>query len=212
MKTFSLLLAAMLCSSLASEGFAEKNAKLKPKLVSPGEVLLEDTFSGAALGKHWGISKGDWKVVEGVVVGREKAEDKHAAVLTCKIPNHNSAIQFSFKFGEAKAFHLSFNKTRGHLFRIMVTPSGLVLRTDKANRKSKIPPKVLAKAGTKFEADKWYTMLVEVQGQQVTVQTDNGVTLKGSHASLDVKKPNYRFILRGQNLQLDDLKIWSVKP
>jgi hypothetical protein len=204
-------LATLLCLIAVTPGFAAKNAKLKPVLVTPGDAVLEESFSGPNLGKRWTVNKGEWKVSEGVVVGREKAEDKHAAVLTCKVPNRNSAIRLSFKLGKAKQFHLSFNKARGHLFRVMVTPGSLVLRTDKPGKKSKVRPAVLAKAAVKFVPDQWYTMLVEVSGDRVTVQTDNGTTLKGSHSSLDVNKPNYRFILRGQGLELDDVTIWKVK-
>jgi hypothetical protein len=205
------VLAGLLCLVTVMPGFAAKNAKLKPTLVTPGTVALEESFSGPALGKRWSVSKGEWKVTDGVVEGREKAEDKHAAVLTCKVPNRDSAIRFSFCLGKAKQFHLSFNRKRGHLFRVMVTPGSLVLRTDKPGKKSKIRPVVLAKAAVKFDPEQWYTMLVEVRGDHVSVQTDNGAKLKGSHSSLDVDKPNYRFILRGQALQLDDVTIWKAK-
>lgn len=207
----AVLLAGMFCLATVTPGFAAKNAKLKPVLVAPGKVALEESFSGPSLGKRWTVNKGEWKVAEGVVVGREKAADKHAAVLTCKVPNRNSAIRFSFRLGKAKQFHLSFNKSRGHLFRVMVTPGSLVLRTDKPGKKSKIRPAVLGKAAVKFAPDQWYTMLVEVRGDTVAVQTDNGAKLKGTHSSLDVDKPNYRFILRGQSLQLDDVTIWKAK-
>lgn len=212
MRNLAFTPACLLCLLACSPAVAAKNAKLKPALVTPGEVVLEDSFSGTSLGKRWGVNKGEWKVADGVVKGREKADDKHAAVLTCKVPNRNSAIRLSFKLGQAKQFHLSFNKTRGHLFRVIVTPERLLLRTDKPGKKSKVRPVVLAKAGVKFAADQWYTLLVEVSGDRVSVQTDNGARINGTHSSLDVDKPNYRFILRGDGLQLDDVTIWKAKP
>lgn len=191
---------------------AAKNAPLKPKLIEPGKVALEESFSGESLGKLWTQSKGAWTATDGVVNGKEKAEDKHAAVLTCRIPNHNSAIKLSFKLGKAKQFHVSYNKAKGHLFRVIIDEKGLVVRTDKPSKTSKISPKTLAKAEVKFQPNEWHTLLIEVQGQNVVVQTDNGVTLKGHHDSLDVAKPNYRFILRGEGLQLDDITITQAKP
>lgn len=207
---YSLLLSAVV-GLAANVCFAEKNATLKPRLVTPGKVALEDAFATKTLGKRWAVNKGEFTIVDGVVVGNEKPADKHAAVLTCKVPNRNSAIRLSFQLGDAKAFHLSFNKKRGHLFRVIVTRDGTVLRTDKPSKKSKTRPVVLAKSANKVAPDKWHTMLVEVQGNDVTVQIDNGTTLKGSHSSLDVAKPNYRFIVRGKGFRLDDVTIWKAK-
>ena len=91
------LLSALASIFAASEAVAAKNAKLKPVLVSPGSVVLAEEFSGKELGEKWSVNKGEWKIADGAVLGNEKAADNHAAVLTCKVPNHNSAIQFSFK-------------------------------------------------------------------------------------------------------------------
>lgn len=206
-KITTVVLAAMVCSGQLSR--AEKGGNLKPVLVKPGKVVLAETFSRGKLGKQWVVNKGDWAIADGVVVGREKAEDHHAAVLTCKVPNRDSAIQLSFKLADAKFFHLSFNRSRGHLFRVIITPKTIVLRTDKPTRKSTTKPVTLAEAKTTFHPDRWYTLLVEVRGDRVVVTTDNGVLLKGSHSALDIDKPNYRFVMRGKSFQLDDVKIWK---
>ena len=203
--------AALVLCAITTTCVAEKNAALKPALVTPGETALKDNFDGKSLGKTWSVNKGTFTVADGIVTGSEKPADKHAAVLTCKIPNRNSVIRFSFRLGEARAFHLSFNKKRGHLFRVIVTRNGTVLRTDKPSKRSMIRPAVLAKSGNKIAPDKWYTMLVEVSGNTVAVQVDNGSTLKGSHSSLDVDKPSYRFIVRGKGFQLDDLMIQKAR-
>lgn len=214
MKKYGIAAACVFSVALCFAGScpAEKNSVLKPALIRPGRAVFTETFDGEKLGSKWAVSKGEWTVADGVVTGREKAEEHHAAVLTCKVPNHNSAIQVSFQLGDAKFFHLSFNKKRGHLFRVMITPGQIVLRTDKPNRTSKSRPVTLARSKTKFQPGKWYTLLVEVRGNDVVVQTDNGVVLKGSHPSLDVDKPNYRFVTRGKDFRLDDVKIWMPKP
>jgi len=191
--------------------WAEKDSKLKPTLVKSGKLVLTETFSRRKLGKQWIVNKGNWATADGVVVGREKAADHHAAVLTCKVPNHDSAIQLSFKLSDAKFFHLSFNRKRGHLFRVMITPRNIVLRTDKPTHKSTTKPVTLAKAKAMFRPDRWYTLLVEVRGDRVVVTTDNGISLTGTHPSLDIDKPNYRFVMRGKSFQLDDVKIWQSR-
>lgn len=202
---FSLFLAVPVAT------FAGKNTDLNPTLIRADKPALTDDFDRKSLGKLWETKKGAWKIADGAIVGNELAADKHAAVLNYKVPNHNSAIRLSFKLGEAKMFHLSYNKKRGHLFRVIVTPERIILRTDKPGKKSKVKPQVLARSNKKFDADAWHTLLVEVKGTIVTVKTDNGVVLKGSHDSLDVAKPGYRLILRGKGLQVDDVTVWKVK-
>jgi len=78
--------------------------------------------------------------------------------------NRNSVIQVSFKLDGASFFHLSYNKEKAHLFRVMVLPTGISIMKDPVLVEPKQPSVVLAKSDTKFESGKWYTMLVEVQG------------------------------------------------
>ena len=204
LKTLSLLgVTAALC-------FAAKGVDLKPSLSSPGTVVFQDDFSSGSLSKSWSIAKGYWEVSGGMVVGKEKAEDHHNAVLSLNRPNRNSVIQVSFKLDGASFFHLSYNKEKAHLFRVMVLPTGISIVKDPVLVEPKQPAVTLAKSDTKFETGKWYTMLVEVQGSNVMVQTDNGVKLSGSNPALDTDKVNYRFVTKGASLDLGGVKIWQT--
>ena len=147
---------------------------------------FEDTFQRDELGTNWTVAKGDWRIVDGSLVGKEKKEDAHAAVLNCNRPNHNSTIQFSFKLDGADFFHLSFNHAKGHLFRVMVTSKGIVLRTDKNKKDPASKPVTLAKDDTEIEQGKWHTMRAELNGENVTIQINDEIKLRGSHPSLDV--------------------------
>ena len=55
-----------------------------------------------------------------------------------------------------------------------------------------------------------YTMLVEVQGTKVSVQTDNGVRIAAAHDALHVDKTGYRFVVRGASVALADVKAWEI--
>ncbi len=122
----ALVLFALVVFALgASRCQAEKSADLKPLLARSPKLAFEDEFQGAALGDKWKAVKGTWQIKDGAVVGSEKKEDQHAAVLNCSLPNHDSAIQFSFKLDGCQFFHLSFNKAKGHLFRVIVARAAL---------------------------------------------------------------------------------------
>ena len=181
-------------------------------MAKPGKVLLSDSFDKAELGKVWAGVKGEWKVKDGAIVARELKADEHAAVLTCKVKNRDSIVRFSFKLeGSTNGFNFSLNHAKGHLFRVIVTPSGLTVRTDKDKKDTSIKSELIAQANAKFEKGKWYTLQVEMVGDTVVAITDNGLKVSGQHPRLDTEKPNYRFVMKGETLSIDDLKIWSVK-
>ena len=48
-------------------------------------------------------------------------------------------------------------------------------------------------------------------GDKVVAMTDNGLKVSGQHARLDTDKPNYRFVMKGESLAIDDVKVWSAE-
>ncbi|MDZ4851215.1 MAG: family 16 glycoside hydrolase [Pirellulaceae bacterium] len=189
---------------------AEKGVDLRQKQAKPGTLIVDEKFTESQLGKTWSTAKGDWSVSNGVLVGKEKESDKHAGVIALNHPNRNSKIQFSFKFDGAKNFHLSLNHAKGHLFRVTVTETSLVVNKDKDKKDESSKAISLAKVETKFEPGKWYTMLVAIEGDHVEVQTDNGVHVQGNNPGLDIDKTGYRFVVSGQSLSISDLKVWEL--
>jgi len=203
-----MILPSLLLIAGVTTSHAGKGAELAK---SYGKPTVADEIKQSKLGSKWQVAKGEWKALDGSIVGRELKADKHAAVLNFKQPNHNSAIQFSFKFEGAKGFSLSFNKRRGHLFRINVTAANVTANLDKDKRDPKSKAKRLANTAAEFKQGHWYSMLVTVGGENVSVISDNGLKLTAKHADIDQAKPNYRFVMRGGNLLLDDLKVWTLK-
>ncbi|QDU01303.1 hypothetical protein V6x_09820 [Gimesia chilikensis] len=189
---------------------AEKNATLKPALVKTGQPTQSEAFDQKKLGKQWAVNKGEWTVSEDQLVGKELPADKHAAVLTWKLPNRNSTLRCSFQLKDAKFFHLSLNHPKGHLFRVMIDKNGMILRTDKDKKDPQSKPITLAKAQGKLDPNQWYTLQLEMQGDQVVAQLDNGLKVAGQHPSLDSQKTGYRFVLKGDTLLLDDMAVWNL--
>jgi hypothetical protein len=121
-------------AALASHCLAGKAAERMPALAKPGKVVFEQGAATGKLAKPWTAAKGDWQFKEGVPVGREKAEDQHAAVPTRVHPHRDSIIRFSFKLDGATGFNLSFNHAKGHLFRIGIIETGLVINKDEEKK------------------------------------------------------------------------------
>lgn len=191
---------------------ADKGTDISPAMAKPGKVILSDDFEGPELGNAWVAAKGEWKVKDGAIVARELKSDKHAAVLVCRHKNRDSVVRFSFMLeGKTKGFNFSLNHAKGHLFRVIVVPTGLIVRTDKDKKDESIKSELIGQAKGKFEQGKWYTLQVEMVGDRVVAMTDNGLKVAGQHARLDADKPNYRFVMRDESLSLDDFKAWAAK-
>jgi len=207
----SLIVTCLLTFS-ATACLADKNTDISPVLAKPGTVMLNDDFDGETLGKDWAAAKGEWRIKDGSIVAKELKADEHAAVLTCKLKNRDSIVRLSFKLdGSTKGFNFSLNHAKGHLFRVIVAPTGLTVRTDADKKDKTIKSELIAEAKAKFEQGKWYTLQVEMVGDRVVAMTDNGLKVSGQHPRLDTEKPNYRIVMRGETLSIDDLKIWAAK-
>jgi hypothetical protein len=172
---------------------------------------LHEEFAGPKLPKNFVVSKGDFQVREGMIAGWEKKEDKHAAVLTMQKPFRNAILRFSFKRDGVTGFNLSMNHAKGHLFRVLVNDDNLTITKDKDKNDASSKPVVLGKAEGKFETGRWYTLQIEIVGDRVAVQTDNGISLDVRHQGLDTDKTGFRFVMRGSTLYLDDVNVWEVQ-
>ncbi len=201
---------SLFLATFTSDAMADRGTSLQPKQSKLARQTVDEKFSDSQLSKPWLANLGDWQINNGVLVGKEKASDKHAAVLTYSLPNRDSAVQFSFKNDGAKTFNLSFNHAKGHLFRVVLAPNGIVLSKDKDKKDPKSKIVTLAKADANFEPGKWYTILVEIEGDKVIAQTDNGVKIEGSHADLNVDKTGYRFVTSGESVSISDFKVWEL--
>jgi hypothetical protein len=205
------LLTSLLLVFLASPVVAEKNATVAPQVVKLESATVVEDFA-SELSKEFSPAKGEWKVVDGSLIGKELAADEHAAVLSLDKPNRNSVVRFSFKLdGETEGLNFSMNHARGHLFRVVVTPEKLTLSLDKDKKDPESKSQALATGKGEFAQGQWYTMQVEMVGNRVVAQTDNGIILEATHEKLDTDKPNYRWVMRGDSLSLDDLQVWEVK-
>jgi hypothetical protein len=212
MKSLELACISLFAGLLfASPACAEKDADLKLLISRAGKPMVQERFDGSKLSKVWVPSKGEFQPREGAVAGWEKKEDKHAAVLALQKPFKNAILRFSFKRDGVTGFNVSMNHAKGHLFRILINDDGLTINKDKDKNDPNSRSEVLGKAEGKFPTGQWQTLQIEIVGDRVAVQADNGTKLEVRHAGLDVEKTGYRFVMRGSTLLLDDVNVWEVQ-
>lgn len=214
MKTFaSFILFGGMTSALVA-------ADLAPQLGKVDKPLMEETFDKPDAVKKWMHTVGDAQISEGVLRVAERSQDKHAGAFRRAVPVSDCAVQMDFRFDGAKFLHLGFDpapgelKKKGHLFSIVITPAKWQILEHGDKNDAKPKNKVLAESTTRFEAGKWYTLLLEVKGNDVVAQITGKPALKGSSPDFHCKKPG--LVLRvssadDKSASIDNVKVWELK-
>jgi hypothetical protein len=194
-------------------------APLEPTLGRKGKLLLEENFSSATLPAGWSKNNGTLALRDGALRASEVEADKHVAAFRKSLPVQDCIIQLDFKLDGATAFHVGFDpapgalKKKGHLFSLIVSPTGwqITEHVDKANPASKNV--VRAKAATPFTRGETYTLLLEVKGNDVLAHVAGKPPLKASAPDFQVKKPGLVFRVGGKGEHaavIDNLKVWEL--
>ena len=178
-------------------------------LVNADPAVRAD-FSTATLPEAWAGLKGEWKVVDGALVGAELESDKHAAVFSIPDLHKDSTISFRFRVDGAKGFHLSYNHPKGHLFRVTVIGDVLTLSMDKDKKDPASKAEVLGKEMIVLKPGEWVEMSCAVTGDTAKV-TCGGKTISGTHANLVKEKAGYRLVVQGVSVAFDDVAFTSTK-
>lgn len=213
MKATIFLTIAALCVAHAHA------ADVTPTLGIKGKVLLEEKFESGAVPAGWNKNTGVIRAADGVLHLSELASEKHAGAFRKPLPLRDCAIQMDFRFEGATALHLGFDpapgelKKKGHLFSVIINPASwnVTEHNDKANPQSKNVQ--LAKADAKFVKGQWYTLLLEVKGDNVAAQVGGQSSLKATSQDFHVKKPGLVFRVAGkdgQEVLLDNVSVWEL--
>lgn len=150
--------------------------------------VFADDFSSPVLSKKWEMYKSSSVVRDGVLVGIEQKDGGHASVNSVSLPAFGDVeLNMDIQFAGSKTASLAFNQKgfdgshAGHICRVAVTLTNIVLRDDKTGIfKNEIYEMVQAKtldAATKellktkeanfpvkLEAGKWYSVSVRIKG------------------------------------------------
>jgi 3-keto-disaccharide hydrolase len=193
---------------LAAFSFAAGTSE--PAIADRGKLLFNDEFNGAALQPEWRGGPGLWEVANGALKGSERTEDHHAAVRRHPLQYHDAIFEFAFRFDGAKGVHLSINNKDGHVCRLIVSPKGMVLQTDKP-AKLDVKPEKLATLDTVIAPGEWHKVVVEVRGKRMTAQLDGKQTISGESARVDVEKGDFGFPVNGVSASFDYVRVYEIR-
>ncbi|HEX8915718.1 MAG TPA: family 16 glycoside hydrolase [Humisphaera sp.] len=186
---------------------------LLPAAYARGAARVEHDFAAADQIAKWRLGKGDWKVVDGVLAGTEKPEDKHAAGLACPLKYRDAVIRFRFRLDTGTSATLLLRTPAGNRCRVILTAGNAVLQKDRPNSPKDTPEKteVLARAKVPVRAGQWHTVTAAVAGGDFAAQVDDGPVLHGRHEAIDTDKTEVEFMAGGGTVSFDDLTVWDVR-
>ena len=177
-----------------------------PFLAASKNVVV-DNFRSTNLDPAWKISKGKWEVTDGALKGSELSEDTHNAVVRRPLGIRNGTIAVSIKLDGAKAAHISINQKSGHLFRLVLTPTGISLQKDKPNANSEEKALALAKVQTPITPGVWHTVVIDMKGAKITALVDGKWKLEGENEKLAVEKLDFGFPVSGVSASFSKLSV-----
>jgi len=214
--TLTCLLGAGFATSEAAEKKKKEEESSGPKLLMTelGKPILDEPFTPESWQKNWGKSwnKGDWQIVGDQLRVAEKAEDGHHPEIGYGAggPLHNVVVQCKFKYDGAKWMGFGFTD-KEHVARIMINDGGFEL-VKMSGIGGTTKGVKLDRQSMKWEKDRWYTMTIELLGNEIIANIDDQFVLYGSADGLDIDKNRFTMIVGGQYGWYDELKIWEALP
>ena len=209
--------AFLVCSAFGAD---ESMPDAKPLLTKPGRLLFSEDLKEVPHERdkqnkvrrgEWQSGKGKWEIKDGVLVGAEKPEDNHGAMLTKPgLAFHNAAVQVSFRLDGAKRITLDANsQALGRIIAASISGTELSLfRSIGGGDKME----VLDKVPLKLEAGTWYTLLLEMQGTDVAASIDGKQIAFGAAERIDVDKTSVQLRVGGESVAFKNLRVWETTP
>lgn len=178
-------------------------------MIVPGKLLLADDLNGP-LATDWKVGKGKWEVSDGAIRGAELPADMHGAVARRNLDMKDVVVAYSFRLDGAKQTTLSLNGAKGHVCRVLVKPTGLMVQKDDQDGK-KGPDKgePLGTVDAPVKPGTWHMLVVELRGPDILATLDGQHTAFGTHAAIDQPKANFGFTVAGESVSFKAVRVWE---
>jgi hypothetical protein len=198
-----------------------------------GRVIFHDSFDRTELGKDWRSVIPTFTVGDGVLKGSQTRDD-HGAVGSVKTPFKDGIIEFKFRFEGATGINAvcddkGFKGSHaGHICRVAIAPKQIRLGDDKEGvmrndifemrkdpaRKAEADKLLVGRGAAvpaKIEPQRWYTMRIQIAGDEMRVALDGKpIGELKSPGLAHATKTDFHFTVSGKDALFDDVTIRSL--
>lgn len=217
----SLLTGLVLAQAVA---LAEEKHDLKPLLGERGDLLFAEDFNAPDAKPLVPAASSQQVVVDGHLALAQVKDAKHIGVVNLwakdRPPVTDFIMQADFQWQGAHTFNAEFKKPGP--VKHGDPPEFFVLFRKPADPKRPMswsvadnaPRAVIGKELTPIEPDDWSRFLIEIRDGEVSVQLDNGQTIRGkcNLASSPKGSPSLSFAgENGRGVNVDNIRVWNFK-
>ena len=188
-----------LCSALFTLTF------VLTSLHGEDKVLFAPTFTGP-VSPEWVQAKGIWKSENGVLVGEEIPDQKHVAVAQHVMPLENFILEGELRFDGAKNFITGTDGEGGHVGRLVILPSQIVIQWDHTEPGQKPVSTTIATVKHTLKQGEWFKFRLEWRGTKLKATVD-GETLEAEHERFGAKKKQFWFAIANKTASVRNFRV-----
>ena len=182
--------------------------KLRPLLAAPNSAFKIETFPKYKDNDTWHFLEW-WESRDGILVRNDLPGDNKRIFI--KKPEYKDVvIRFDFQFRGAEEIRLVTGGGGHYNFGVHIRSNRFRVKT--ASDKS-VPfySTILGECPFQFEKGKWYTLQVEVEGDEILARLDSKHFVMGKHPMLDRKRAYFAFQVDQPGAVFDNVGIWHAK-
>lgn len=191
--------------SLYSTSAVEIN--LPPLLAEPTVVFKAEAFPKGKENGTWHFLEW-WEARDGILL-RNDLPGGNKRIFIKKPEYKDVAIRFDFQFRGAEEIRL-VTGGGGYNFGVHIRRNRFRVKTP-GDKSVPYFPAILGECPFNFEKGKWYTMQVEVVGEEILARLDAKHFVVGKHPMLDRKREYFAFQVDQSGAAFDNVGIWHAK-
>jgi arylsulfatase A len=178
-----------------------------PLLTEPRQLHFSDHFSGQASERLW--YSGDWSAENGILQ-RVGSGTENTRIFLRDAAYDEVLIRFDFQLQKSKDIRM-LTGSHGHYNSVVhIRPDHFYIQT----AKDETGPYFSYRHGEcayDFEPDRWYTMTVEIIGNQMVAHIDGDHVAYATHPILEKDRTYFAFQVDDQPAAFDNVQILSVR-
>lgn len=212
-RSVTILAAMMLWPSVAPAA-DEKGAVNGPEplMTRKGKMIFSDDFAGPGIDPRWVRPKGNWAIVDAALKGGERKEDQYSGSSKVSFGFADAILHFDLKFDGASKANFAIDSAKGHVCRLTIAPNGFTVQKDASSTDPADPRRVLDTVAFDFKPGQWYTMTVEVCGDEILARVDDRHYVLGSEPKIMRDKSRIAFGVHGEFIHLDNVQAYTATP
>jgi arylsulfatase A len=178
-----------------------------PLLTEPRQLYFAEHFSGKASERFW--YNGDWSAENGIL-NRIPTGSENTRIFLRDAEFGEVLIRFDFQLQKSKDIRL-LTGSHGHYNAVIhIRPDQFYVQT----AKDETGPYFSYRHGEcayNFDPDRWYTMTIEIIGNQLVAHIDREHVVYATHPILDKERTYFAFQVDDQAAAFDNVQILSVR-